>query len=248
MKGIVDVILAGHQPNYWPYPGLIGKIMRADKFLFVSNVQLEKKSWQMRNRIRTKEGWMYISVPVLVKGKYKQKICETKISNNIDWKSKTRRMIEIHYAKAPYYKEYRDFLDDLYIREWVELNDINIYIINYILKELSVDTEVLYDLNYRFEGEKTALLVDFCNKLNCSVYMSNWGSSAYVQIPEFNRAGIDHMYIDYKAVKYRQRYVGFEPGLSILDMLMNCGKEKTRDLLMDDANFRFSEINRNIEG
>ena len=78
--------------------------------------------------------------------------------------------------------------------------------------------------------------------------MSNWGSSAYVQIPEFNRAGIDHMYIDYKAVKYRQRYVGFEPGLSILDMLMNCGKEKTRDLLMDDANFRFSEINGNIEG
>jgi hypothetical protein len=74
MKGIVDVILAGHQPNYWPYPGLIGKIMRADKFLFVSNVQLEKKSWQMRNRIRTKEGWMYISVPVLVKGKYKQKM------------------------------------------------------------------------------------------------------------------------------------------------------------------------------
>lgn len=241
------MILAGHQPNYWPYPGLIGKIMRADKFLYVSNVQLEKKSWQMRNRIRTKEGWIYLNVPVLVKGRHEQKICETLIANNEDWKSKTRRMIEIHYAKAAYYKVYKDFLDDLYLQEWLKLNDINIYIMNFILKELDVNTEILYDTDYVFKGEKTELLVDFCKKLGCDTYMSNIGSEAYVQISKFNESEINHIYIDYRSPKYCQRYAGYEPGLSILDMLLNCGPEKTREILMDDANFRYSKINRGIE-
>lgn len=241
------MVLTGHQPNYWPYPGLIGKIMRADKFLYVTNVQLEKKSWQMRNRIRTKEGWIYIGVPVLVKGKYQQKISETMIDNSDDWRGKTRRMIEIHYAKAPYYMKYRDFIDDLYRQSWLKLSDLDIYILNYILKELNVSTEILYDSDYDFDGRKTSMLVDCCKKLNCDTYMSNLGSASYVQIPEFNKEGIDHIYINYKPVTYRQRYRGFEPGLSILDMLMNCGNEQTRQILMDDGNFTFSGLNKNMK-
>lgn len=38
------MILSGHQPNYWPYPGLIGKIMKSDCFMFVTKVQFEKKA------------------------------------------------------------------------------------------------------------------------------------------------------------------------------------------------------------
>ena len=61
------MILSGHQPNYWPYPGLIGKIMKSDRFVFVTKVQFEKKSWQKRNLVRTKEGWTYIQVPTITK-------------------------------------------------------------------------------------------------------------------------------------------------------------------------------------
>lgn len=60
------MILSGHQPNYWPYPGLIGKIMKSDCFMFVTKVQFEK-SWQKRNRVRTKEGWTYIQLPTITK-------------------------------------------------------------------------------------------------------------------------------------------------------------------------------------
>ena len=74
-------MLTIHQPNYWPYPGLIGKIMRSDKFLYLTNVQFDKSSWQNRNRIRVKEGWQYISVPVENKGKEGQLISEVNISN-----------------------------------------------------------------------------------------------------------------------------------------------------------------------
>ena len=76
-----NMILSGHQPNYWPYPGLIGKIMLSDSFVYVTKVQFEKKSWQKRNRIRTKEGWTYLQVPTITKGKFDQNICDVEIDN-----------------------------------------------------------------------------------------------------------------------------------------------------------------------
>ena len=162
--------------------------MRADKFLYMSNVQLEKQSWQMRNRIRTQNGWDYIGVPILIKGRSEQKICDAEIDNSTNWRLKTQNVIQMNYAKTPYYQDYQDFIADLYARKWEKLNDIDIYIMNFILDELNVNTEILYDTDYKFEGQKTLLLVDYCKKLNCDVYMSNLGSAAYVQIPEFNQA------------------------------------------------------------
>lgn len=74
-EGYIDmIVLSGHQPNYLPYPGLIGKILHSDKFIYVSNVQLEKKSWQNRNRIKGANGEIMLSVPVLTKGKFNQTI------------------------------------------------------------------------------------------------------------------------------------------------------------------------------
>ena len=107
------MILSGHQPNYWPYPGLIGKIMKSDRFIYVTKVQFEKKSWQKRNRIRTKEGWTYINVPTVTKGKFDQNICDVEIDNTTDWRQKTMRSISLVYGKAPYYKDYKDFMEDL---------------------------------------------------------------------------------------------------------------------------------------
>lgn len=240
------MVLSGHQPNYWPYPGLIGKIMRSDKFIYVTKVQFEKKSWQKRNRIRTKEGWAYIQVPTMTKGRFDQNICEVEINNDTDWREKTLRSISLVYGKAPYYQEYKDFLEDLYHRKWQFLAELDIYIMNFIIQELEIDTKIYYDKDFEFQGAKTAMLVDMCRQLDCDTYLSNLGSAAYVQISAFTDVGFNHRYVDYKGESYQQQYAGFEPGLSILDMLMNCGGKKTRAILMRDENYAFSEINQEL--
>lgn len=237
------MILSGHQPNYWPYPGLIGKIMLSDCFVYVTKVQFEKKSWQKRNRVRTKEGWNYIQVPTITKGKFDQDICDVEIDNNSDWREKTLKTIQLLYGKAPYFKEYYDFLKELYGKEWKKLSNLDIHIMNFVLEDLGCKTKIFYDQDYEFEGAKTAMLVDMCRKLDCDTYLSNLGSSAYVQIDEFTDVGLNHRYIDYKGVTYRQQFGGFEPGLSVLDMLMNCGRDKTREIVLDRANYGFSGLN-----
>lgn len=240
------VVLSGHQPNYWPYPGLIGKIMRSDKFIYVTKVQLEKKSWQMRNRIRTKDGWTFLSVPVLSKGKFDQRICDTEINNETDWQNRSLKSIRLLYGKAPYFKDYFPFVEDIYSKKWDLLMDLDINIMNFILNELDCKTEVYYDTDFQFSGKKTQMLVDMCKKLNCDTYLSNLGSSSYVKIKEFTDNGLNHRYIDYVGKNYRQQFSGFEEGLSILDMLMNCGREMTKELIMDDSIYRFSSINAEL--
>lgn len=240
------MILSGHQPNYWPYPGLIGKIMLSDSFVYVTKVQFEKKSWQKRNRIRTKEGWTYLQVPTITKGKFDQNICDVEIDNNTDWREKTLKTIQLLYGKAPFYKDYETFILETYSKEWKYLSELNIHIMNFILKDLGSQTKIYYDKDYDFEGAKTTMLVDMCKKIDCDTYLSNLGSAAYVQIPEFTEAGLHHQYINYLGTTYRQQFGGFEPGLSILDMLMNCGREKTREILLDRAMYEFSLLDENL--
>ncbi len=240
------MILSGHQPNYWPYPGLIGKIMKSDKFVFVTKVQFEKKSWQKRNRVRTKDGWTYIQVPTITKGKLEQNICDVFINNNDDWREKNYKTISLLYSKTPFYNEYKDFLEDLYTKEWDKLMDLDIYIMEYIFDLLDVDTEILYDKDYDFVGKKTDMLVDMCIQTNCDTYLSNLGSSAYVDISCFTDKGLNHQYINYIGEKYKQAYSGFEEGLTILDMLMNCGTDKTKEILLNDSNYQFSELNKDM--
>lgn len=241
------MILSGHQPNYWPYPGLIGKIMLSDSFVYVTKVQFEKKSWQKRNRIRTKEGWTYLQVPTITKGKFDQNICDVEIDNNTDWREKTLKTIQLLYGKAPFYKDYEGFIQETYSKEWKYLSELNIHIMNFILKDLGAETKIYYDKDYDFQGAKTAMLVDMCKKTDCDTYLSNLGSSAYVQIPEFTEVGLHHQYINYVGTTYRQQFGGFEPGLSILDMLMNCGREKTREILLDKSFYEFSKLDENLE-
>lgn len=240
------MVLSGHQPNYWPYPGLIGKIMKSDKFMFVTKVQFEKKSWQKRNRVRTKEGWTYIQIPTITKGKMEQNICDVMLNNTEDWKEKNYKTMSLLYGKSPYWKEYKDFLEDLYSRNWDRLMDIDIYIMEYLFRLLDVQTEILYDRDYEFEGKKTDMLVDMCRKTGCDTYLSNLGSSAYVDISCFTTQGLNHRYINYVGEPYKQQFPGFEDGLTILDMLMNCGTEKTKEILMKDSNYQFSEINKDL--
>lgn len=239
-------LLSIHQPNYWPYPGLIGKIAHSDAFLFLTEVQFDKSSWQNRNRIRIKEGWKYLTVPVVSKGKETQKIKDVAISNQENWRNQHFNAIQFAYRKAPYYDRYEPFLKSLYGQKWTMLAELDIYIMEFILKELDIKTKLIYDRDLTITGEKNELLIDVCGQLGAKQYMSNKGSENYVEIEKFNAAGIDHLYIDYKGVEYPQMYEGFEGQLSVLDMLLNCGPEKTREIVLDKNNYTFSEWNKKI--
>lgn len=224
-------ILSGHQSNYLPYPGLFYKITHSDGFIFVDHVQFERKSWQNRNRIRTVDGWTYLTVPTIKKGKLNQSILEVQVDKTRNWREKHLASLWHNYHNASYYEELASFLEEYYAHDWEYLYQWNRAFTLYVLEKLEIDTPIYYSENYRFEQPKTKLLIEMCRELGFDGYLSNEGSRVYVDESLFAENGLSHSFCNYTTPVYKQQYPGFEANLSIIDMIANTGFAKTRELI-----------------
>ena len=234
------MILSGHQANYLPYPGLFSKIFNSDCFIYVNDVKFENKSWQSRNRIIGENDFIVLTVPTLKK-KSSQIIKDVEINNKTNWKYKHFKSIEINYKKSSYFKKYINFFEDLYSKEWKKICDLNIYITNFVIKELDISTKIIYDTNYSFKKKKNERLIEMCQKTNADTYLSNLGSQSYVDLYLFKKKKINHFFIDFKSEPYRQKKREFIPNLTVFDMLFFCGKEETKRIVKNKENIFFSK-------
>ncbi len=195
---------------------------RADAFAFMDFVQLSKQSWQVRNRIKTREGPLWLTVPVYVKGKHDQLIRDVRVAEG-PWRRKHRDAIRQSYAKAPHFDNYADFVDDVYGRAWEWLVDLNLFIIDGLRRFLGVGTPVIDLKEMTFAGTKTDLVVDICQKLGGTAYLSSDGEAAYIEKEKFEAAGLSQSYLGWEPTPYPQLFGEFVPNLSAIDLLFNCG-------------------------
>jgi len=235
--------LSAHQLNFLPYPGLIAKINYSDIFIYLTKIQFEKKSWQSRNQIINGNKPLLLSVPIKNKDKI-QNIENIEINNEMDWKKKHLKSISINYKKSKYYFKYINFFEELYSKKWEKIEDLNIYILKYLIKELNIKTKIFSDKDYNFKKKKNDLLIDMCIATKASCYISNKGSQNYVDLQIFKQKKINHYFINYKNIEYEQGQNKFIPNLSIFDMLFFCGQEKTENIVKNTNNL---EVSKNYE-
>jgi len=218
------MIVSIHQPQYLPWLGYFSKIDRSDTFIFLDNVQFKKNEWQNRNRIRTAEGWQWITVPVL--HKFLQKISEVEVNNTVQWGKKHLNALVTNYSKAPFFKEYIGFFEQTYAQDWKYLVDINIHIIQNLVKLMDIpDTELILASKIDSREGPTERLVDLCKQVEGDIYLSGKDGATYMDLDIFEKEGIKIIFQDYKHPQYPQLFGSFEPYMSILDLLFNCGPE-----------------------
>ena len=102
-------IIAIHQPEYLPWLGFFKKMMNSELFVLLDDVQFEKKSWQNRNRIRTKNGTVFLSVPI--HAHLDSKLNDVKIDNTKNWADKHKKSILFNYTNTPYFDEYSNAIE-----------------------------------------------------------------------------------------------------------------------------------------
>lgn len=229
------MILAGHQPEHLPYPGFFYKMLKADKFILVDHIQFEKKNFQNRNKIQIKNEphFLWLTVPVLTKGKRFQKINEVEINNELPWAENHWKAISLTYKNAPFFEEHSKFFEELYKKKWTKLVDLNIEIIKYIAKQLEIEKNILISSDFKFEKSKDELLVEMCQKLDADTYLSGKGGKAYVSENLFEENNLNHVFSDFELKEYRQRFKPFVPNLSIIDLLFNHGKKEVKKMLLN---------------
>lgn len=225
------MILTAHQPVYLPWLGLFHKIALADTFVSFNQVQYLPKDWNNRNRIKTPQGPLWLSVPVLRKGYLEKKITEIEINNAEPWRRKHWRSLLANYRAAPHFKMYSAFFEDVYQRDWRFLADLNDYMLKWFLGTLGIRCKFLAASEFQFQGEKSDLVLDMCKQLGATTYIFGALGKEYANVEQFEAAGTKVLFQDYHHPEYPQQHGAFVSHLSIVDLLFNCG-ESSADILM----------------
>ena len=244
------------QPTYIPWMGYFNLIDQVDKFVFLDDVQLVKRSWQTRNRIKTAQGELFLTIPIKKVDKRDDTlICNAVISEDESWKEKHIRSLELAYKKAPYFDLMFSFIKEIIFNEEKKLSDYNIYIIKQIAQKLGLKTEFIRSSELKgIVGKKDARLVSVCKHIGCDDYISPQGSAVYIEKEcpggEFAKNNLKFFYHNYEHPVYEQingNFIGF---MSIIDLFFNHGFDASLDIIkkgrrpgVDSATFRKEHLN-----
>ena len=215
--------VAIHQPQYLPWLGYLDKLDRTDVFVLLDTVQFKKNEWQNRNRIRTAQGWQYLTVPVL--HEFPQRLDQVRINNQTDWRRKHQTALETHYRRAPYYDRYAPAFRALFSRDWERLAPLNVEVIRVLTEAFEIRTRLVEASRFSARDDQTGRLVDLCKSLRADRYLAGDGGRAYMNLGEFEEAGISVEFQEFAHPEYAQVYAPFIAGMSAIDLLFNCGRD-----------------------
>ena len=223
LKNERNLILTAHQPVYLPWLGLFHKISLADSFVWFDDVQYQKKDWNNRNKIKTKNGPIWLTVPVLSKEHFEKKVGRIKINNDLPWARKHLKSIQLSYSKSKYYDYYYDFFKNVYNKEWVFLSDLNLHIFKYFLNELKIEVPIVKLSDLKISGQKSDLVLNMCKQLKANIYIFGGEGKNYADQEKFLSSGVQPIFQEYNHPEYQQIHGDFISHLSIIDLLFNCG-------------------------
>ena len=215
------MIVAVHQPQYLPWLGYFDKMDRCNLFVLLDSVQFKKNEWQNRNRIKTATGWQYLTVPV--RHRFPQSIVDVRIDDRADWARKHLQALMVHYGKAPYFFDHLPFLREVYAKRWESLCELCIYLIQYLASAMVITAKVARSSERQFSAEPTERLIEICRWAGADSYLAGAGGLHYMRLDRFQQEGIRVLQQEFEPPIYPQQYGRFEPNLSIVDLLFNCG-------------------------
>ncbi len=225
-------VLTAHQPVYLPWLGLFHKIALADEFVSFNQVQYLPKDWNNRNKIKTASGPTLLTVPVLKSGHREKKLVDIEINNDVPWQRKHWKSLSLNYAKAPYFKRYAEFFEDVYLgRQWTRLCELNDCMLQWFLEALGINVLFRDAGDYDFQGKKNDLVLDMCVKLGAEHYIFGAMGEDYADVDAFRAKGVEPHFQSYEHPRYPQLHGEFVSHLSVVDLLFNCGPD-SQEIIM----------------
>jgi hypothetical protein len=219
-----------HQPMYLPWLGLFDRIQRCDVFVLLDNVPYSKNYFINRNKIKTTNGWTWLTVPVLTSGLFGQLIKDVQIDNKTQWCKTHWRSIYYSYKKAPHFPKYVNFFEGFYAKEWAYLAEANEALLDFVLNTLGIKTRIVKASELDVLGKKEELILNTCKVLKADEYLSGPDGAKYLSLDLWRRNNIKVEFHNYRHPEYPQLYGKFIPQMSIIDLLFNCGEDSLRIL------------------
>lgn len=177
--------------------GYLEFISRCDEFILLDDVQFTRRDWRNRNKVRTRYGDKWLTIPLKQTGNYEAKINEMVIADPLwlKWHFDTLRDA---YRLAPGWKRYEDELYWCYVDSPVDLSNINRGFIELACKWLGIGAKITWSTDYASHGSKSVKLVDLCKASKATRYLSGPTAKNYLDEKLFSDSGIAVEWMSYK--------------------------------------------------
>ena len=228
--------LAIMQPYFMPYIGYFSLIKHTDEFILFDPVQFIRHGWIERNRVlKQSGGWQYIQVPLIKENGRDTLIKDIRINNCADWKSKIFAQLQ-HYKKiAPYYVLVTDLLKQIFSKEYNDIVSLNrealIVICNYLDIHRNFPVFSKMDLAIDEVTAPDEWALNICKAMGANAYLNPIGGTEFFDRAKYEQANISIAFQNIEITEYNQKRETFEPGLSIIDVLMFNTAEDTSKML-----------------
>lgn len=224
------------QPYFFPYLGYFSLIKHVNEFILLDTVQYIRHGWIERNRVlKQNEDWLYIKVPLL-KHSQKDAIKNIKIDNSKDWKAKIVSQLEIYKKPAPQYIQVRKLVDEIFEQNFTDIVSLNEASLKAICDYLGISTKINIFSKMNLLIEKPSApdewALNICKALgDVSEYINPQGGKEFFDVEKYRRANIEVKFQNLNLGKYDQKRDPFEPGMSIIDVMMFNSPDKINTML-----------------
>lgn len=228
-----DKLVVIHQPDFMPYLGFFQRLLRADIYIVMDNVQYVRgsRTQTSRDKIKTAKGEKWINVGVQ-KPVFKCRIDDVNLSQDEQWRERSLNLIKENYKKADYFCEIYPYLESLYSLKCSRMIEFNMASIKMLIELFGIeDIEIKYASELAVEGKSNQLIINLVKAAGCRRYLSGTGAKAYYIHEMYEEAGIEVVWQKFEHPIYKQQFDGFIPYLSSIDLLLNCGIEHSREIL-----------------
>jgi hypothetical protein len=215
------------QPTYMPWVGLFDLYDQVDVMVWYDDVQIVKRSWDCRNRIKTLKGEQLLTVPVFKnKNRDNTKFNNASINYEQNWSRKHLQALRLNYKKSLNFEVMDSWLTPILQEKYETIADLNISIIERFANYLNIETPSVRssELN-NISGSKDERLANICKRLEATDYLSPLGSGAYMEEEtpggKVAKEGVTVKYQNYVHPIYKQQHGEFISHLSILDLMYN---------------------------
>jgi len=221
-----------HQPDFLSYLGFFHRLLHADLYIALDDVQFvsSSRSWTNRDKIKTLNGGKWLTVSVK-KTSRNTLINQVSLNKNIDWKLKNLDLLKQNYKKTAYFDEVFPYIERLYENNTENMSSFNMASIEILLELFDIKIEIIKSSSLLTTQVKSERLVELLEQVDATHYLSGVGAKDYHIGQPFDSADIRVLWQEFVHPIYPQLYGEFIPYLSSIDLLFNCGKEQSRKIL-----------------
>jgi hypothetical protein len=214
-----------HQPNFLPWTKLFDKVLASDVYIAYDSVQYTHSEFHSRQWIAGRDGPVWLSVPVLTRGRGRQPLCDVELVRDRVWRAAHLRLLTEHYRHAPYFREVFALLESVYNGDDHLLADFNLRLLAALLEYVGATVQVIRATSLDHEGDNTERIIQLTQAVAGDVHLtSTYGTPRqYIDWLRVADAGIAVESQHFSEPCYKQQFEPFRPDVSVVDLLFAVG-------------------------